>query len=192
MQFLAVMSHELRTPLNAIAGYADLLALGVRGPVSPAQREDLDRIRRSQRHLLSLINDVLNFAKLEAGHVQLQLGPVSLGAVAGEVEARVSPQLRARGHVLDAPACDPDVSARADEEKVRQILLNLLSNAIKFTPPGGRIALECGRQGDRALVRVRDTGAGIPADKLERIFEPFRSEERRVGKECRSRWSPDH
>ncbi|MFL5581288.1 MAG: ATP-binding protein [Gemmatimonadaceae bacterium] len=173
MQFLTVMSHELRTPLNAIAGYADLLALGVRGPVTAAQKEDLDRIRRSQRHLLSLINDVLNFAKLEAGHVSLQVTTVRLAAVAAEVEALVAPQLRARGHQLDSPECDPAIAARADEEKLRQILLNLLSNAVKFTAPGGRIALTCERRGDRAVVQVRDTGAGIPADKLETIFEPF-------------------
>jgi signal transduction histidine kinase len=116
---------------------------------------------------------VLNFAKLEAGHVRLERRPVRLRAVVGEVEALVAPQLRARGHVLEPPDGDAEVVALADEEKVRQVLLNLLSNAVKFTPPGGTIAVRCARDAATVRVEVRDSGIGIPADKLERVFEPF-------------------
>jgi signal transduction histidine kinase len=159
--------------LNAIAGYAELLAMGIRGPVTDQQREDLRRIQRSQRHLLSLINDVLNFAKLEAGHVELDLTEVPVQEALASVEALVAPQLRAKGLRYEHSACDPVLVARADPEKLRQILLNLLSNAIKFTRGGGQITVGCEAEGGHLLVTVRDTGRGIPADKLGAIFEPF-------------------
>ena len=172
-EFLAMMSHELRTPLNAIGGYAELLAMGIRGPVTTEQSEDLDRIQRSQRHLLSLINDVLNFAKLEAGHVRFTIAPVSMRDVLLGVEALVLPQLRAKGlRYVDAGECG-EIVVMADEEKTRQILLNLLSNAIKFTPRGGEIRITCGVDDERVRTTVTDSGAGIPADRLEAIFEPF-------------------
>jgi signal transduction histidine kinase len=172
-EFLAMMSHELRTPLNAIGGYAQLLELGIRGPVTPEQREDLERIERSQRHLLSLINDVLNFAKLEAGRVDFSITTVAMREVLLGVEALVLPQLAAKGlRYADAGECR-DIAVRADEEKARQVLLNLLSNAIKFTPPGGEIRLECAVDGEWVRTTVTDTGAGVPADRLEAIFEPF-------------------
>ena len=172
-QFLAMMSHELRTPLNAIGGYAELMAIGIRGKVSPEQAEDLDRIRRSQRHLLSLINDVLNFAKLEAGHVQFTIQPVLVREVLLGVEALVLPQLKAKAlRYVDAGDCG-DVRVLADEEKTRQILLNLLSNAIKFTPPGGQIRIGCAVDEARVHTTVSDSGAGIPEDRLGAIFEPF-------------------
>ena len=177
-EFLAMMSHELRTPLNAIGGYAQLLELGLRGPITPAQRADLERIERSQRHLLSLINDVLNFAKLEAGRVDFTIAPVPMVDVIAGVEALVLPQLHAKGvRYTDAGECR-DVVVLADEEKARQILINLLSNAIKFTPPGGEIRLACEAAGDVVEVTVSDTGSGIPGDKLEAIFEPFVQVER--------------
>jgi signal transduction histidine kinase len=172
-QFLAMMSHELRTPLNAIAGYAQLLELGLRGPVTPEQRADLARIDRSQRHLLSLINDILNFAKIEAGHVDLVARPTRLAEVLATVEPLVAPQLQAKAqrYADDSAACDAVV--HADPEKVRQILLNLLSNAIKFTPPEGTISVHCEVAGETALVQVADSGIGIPAQQLDAIFEPF-------------------
>jgi signal transduction histidine kinase len=172
-QFLAMMSHELRTPLNAIAGYAQLLELGLRGPVTPEQRADLARIDRSQRHLLSLINDILNFAKIEAGHVDIVPRPIPLAEVLATVEPLVAPQLQAKSqrYADDSGACDAVVLA--DPEKVRQILLNLLSNAIKFTPPGGSITVECRVDGTAAHVQVSDSGIGIPAQQIDAIFEPF-------------------
>jgi PAS domain S-box-containing protein len=172
-EFLAVMSHELRTPLNAIDGYAELLEMGLRGPVTDAQRSDLARIRRSQRHLLGLINDVLNFARVEAGHVELAIADVSLAEIVEGLEALVAPQVMERGLSYDCPPADPSLVARADPEKVRQILLNLLSNAVKFTAAGGTVRVTAGAEDGRVRIRVRDTGSGIPVDRLESIFEPF-------------------
>jgi signal transduction histidine kinase len=172
-EFLAVMSHELRTPLNAIAGYAELLEIGIHGPLNDSQSEAIARIQRSERHLLGLINDVLNFAKLEAGHVQIELGVVPVHETLAALEALVAPQVRAKQLTYRYVPCPPDICVHADPEKVRQILLNLLSNAIKFTAPEGRIEVSSVAETDVVRVQVADTGRGIPPDKLERIFEPF-------------------
>ena len=172
-EFLANMSHELRTPLNAIGGYADLLSAGIRGPVTETQLGDIDRIKRNQLHLLSLINDILNFAKIEAGRVRLDLRDVSMNEALGELEALIAPQLLEKKIRYTYECCDSRFTAFVDPERLQQILLNLLSNAVKFTPPGGKIDVECGATRDSMVVTVRDTGVGIPADKLEQIFEPF-------------------
>jgi signal transduction histidine kinase len=179
-QFLAVMSHELRTPLNAIGGYAELLLMGIRGTVSDDQKADLERIQRSQRNLLSLINDILNYAKLEAGHVEFDMAPVSLHPLLMDLESLITPQLRSRNLIYDYARCDPNLTVWGDAEKVRQILLNLLSNAIKFTEPGGTISIDCSESGDTVSIVVRDTGLGIPADRLASVFEPFVQLERRL------------
>jgi signal transduction histidine kinase len=172
-EFLTVMSHELRTPLNAIGGYTQLLEMGVRGPITADQRGDLERIERSQRHLLGLINDVLNFAKLEAGRVQFAIARVPLRDILLGVEALVLPQLRAKGlRYVDAGECG-DAYVHADEEKARQVLINVLSNAVKFTPRGGVIRLECAMDDQWGRTAVIDSGGGIPSDRLEAIFEPF-------------------
>jgi signal transduction histidine kinase len=172
-EFLAMMSHELRTPLNAIGGYAQLLEMGVRGPVTPSQREDLERIERSQRHLLGLINDVLNFAKLEAGRVHFAIARVPMHDIFLGVEALVLPQLHAKGlRYVDAGECR-DLLVHADEEKARQVLINLLSNAVKFTPAGGEIRLACDADDQWVHTSVADSGTGIPPDRLDAIFEPF-------------------
>ena len=177
-QFLAAMSHELRTPLNAIAGYAELLHMGVRGPVTSEQSQDLMRIMRSGRHLLSVINDILNFARVDAGRLEYTAEHVPMTDVVDEVRALVIPQLERKSLTLDVERCGG--SARADREKVRQILINLVANAIKFTPDGGEITIWCdvsdasGSDEDGMItVRVRDTGVGIPVDRLETVFEPF-------------------
>jgi PAS domain S-box-containing protein len=172
-EFLAVMSHELRTPLNAIGGYAELMEMGIRGPITPQQREDLRRVQTSQRHLLGLINEVLNYARLETGTVHYDVADVRLREVVAGAEALVSPQAQARDLVLAVALCPPELAVRADAEKVRQILVNLLSNAVKFTDRGGRVELACAPSADRVQVLVSDTGIGIPADQLDRIFEPF-------------------
>jgi signal transduction histidine kinase len=172
-EFLAVMSHELRTPLNAIAGYAELLEIGVHGELSPPQREAIERIQRSQRHLLGLINDVLNFARIDAGHVELEIRPVGVQQAIEALEALVAPLLEKKELHYELRVNDPSLLVSADPEKLRQILLNLLSNATKFTEPGGRITVSCSTKPTSVSIAVKDTGAGIPADKLDRIFEPF-------------------
>jgi PAS domain S-box-containing protein len=172
-EFLAVMSHELRTPLNAIGGYSELLEMGLRGPVTPEQLEDLRKIRRSQRHLLGLINDIMNFARLETGHVSLSFDDVSVNETLAVLDALTEPQVASKGIHYSHGRCDPRLTVWADKEKTRQILINLVSNAIKFTPSGGTIHIECEPLERQVKFHVTDTGRGIPADKLEAIFEPF-------------------
>jgi PAS domain S-box-containing protein len=172
-EFLAAMSHELRTPLNAIGGYAQLMEMGIGGPVSDEQRTHLERIQRSQQHLLGIINDILNFSRIEAGQLQYNIGPVALQDVLDAGAAMVVPQVREKQLRVKISACGPDLVATADRAKVEQILLNLLSNAVKFTPPGGEIELTCTSQPNHILLSVHDTGIGIPAEQLEMIFAPF-------------------
>ncbi len=172
-EFLANMSHELRTPLNAIAGYVELLDMEIRGPITAPQREDLSRIKASQRVLLRLVNDVLNFARLESGHVEMAIRNVNIASVFRAIEPLVLPQLMAKGLTFDADACSDELRASADPEKLEQILLNLLSNAIKFTPAEGSIRLHCEHTDAAVSIRVADTGRGIPPEKHEGIFEPF-------------------
>jgi PAS domain S-box-containing protein len=171
--FLATMSHELRTPLNAIAGYAQLLEMGIHGPLGDMQREYLEKIRRNQTHLLGLINDVLNFAKIEAGQVVYDIDDVAVDESLAAIEALIEPQVRARSHAYTYRRGDPSVTVRADRERMEQVVLNLLTNAVKFTEPGGRIVLEWEADDRRVQIRVSDTGRGIPADRMGVIFEPF-------------------
>ena len=170
--FLAVMSHELRTPLNAIAGYVELLLLEIRGPVTAEQRHDLERVRRSQQHLLSLINDILSFAKIESGRFQVELRPVSLSDALARTSDLIEPLITSKGIRFTPPPAGPLV-VEADEDKLQQVILNLLSNAVKFTPEGGRIVMAAKPEGDMVQVTVTDDGPGIPADKQEAVFEPF-------------------
>ncbi len=172
-EFLTVMSHELRTPLNAIGGYAELIEMGLHGPVTPAQIAALQRIQRSQRHLLWLINGILNFAKVDAGVVEFELNSVSMSEVMATCEALTSPQLRIKELDFELAECDSALCALCDREKTQQILLNLLSNAVKFTGAGGRIAMSCTAVDAQVLVRVEDTGSGIDANQLDRVFQPF-------------------
>jgi signal transduction histidine kinase len=175
--FLTSMSHELRTPLNAISGYADLLDAGIRGPLLPPQLEDIQRIRRASAHLLALINDVLNVARLEAGHVEVASKPVLVELLLIEAAAMLEPQARAKGITFERVRCNAGYTVVGDRDRILQILLNLLSNAVKFTAPGGRVTLVCEdppRPNDgRISIVVRDTGRGIPADQMARVFEPF-------------------
>ena len=173
-EFLATMSHELRTPLNAIGGYAQLLAMGVPGPVNDQQREQLERISRSQTHLLRIINDILNFSRIDAGQIAYTMGEVPLGDVVDSVGMMVAPQAATKHITFEKTSCPADAVAWADRSKVEQILLNLLSNAVKFTASGGRVSIRCDQRTEQQVeVIVRDTGEGIPADQIDRIFEPF-------------------
>ena len=172
-EFLAVMSHELRTPLNAIGGYAELIELGIRGPVTDEQREDLARIQASQRHLLGLINEVLNYARLETGSVRYDLAAVPVRDALVAAEGLMTPQARAKGVPLQVAETPPALLVRADDDRLRQIVVNLLSNAVKFTDRGGTVVVSCAADGALVRVHVRDTGIGIAPDKLQAVFEPF-------------------
>jgi signal transduction histidine kinase len=179
LAFLATMSHELRTPLNAIAGHVQLIDMGLRGPVSDEQHEALDRVNRAQAHLLGLINDILTYAKVESGRVDYQLAPVDTATLIQEVCKLVEPQFKAKGLTLrveETPAAKEPLRVMADEDQLQQILLNLLSNALKFTPSPGEVSIAGSldhADAQRVRIGVRDTGVGIPATKLESIFEPF-------------------
>jgi signal transduction histidine kinase len=172
------MSHELRTPLNAIAGHVTLVVDGIHGPLTDSQRDALERAQRAQRHLLGLVDDVLNFARLEHGRMEYTLRAVALGEIVRDVVRMVEPQFAARGIGLrnDVPAVAP-VNVHADAEKIRQILLNLLSNAVKFTKPGGRVVVALANEGraenGAVTLLVHDTGIGIAREQLQTIFEPF-------------------
>jgi signal transduction histidine kinase len=171
--FLAAMSHELRTPLNAIGGYVDLLQLGLRGPLTSEQSHDLARIKASQDHLLRLINDVLEYARLGNAETELRVDDVDLDAVLRETETMILPQTRAKGVRYDYTACAGPAMVRADAHRLKQIVLNLLTNAIKYTDPGGSIRMTCGVEGTLARVDVQDSGRGIPAEYIDTIWQPF-------------------
>ena len=170
-QFLAVMSHELRTPLNAIGGYAELLEMGIHGHVNDDQRDSLERIQRNQRHLLTLINHVLDYAKLETRSFRFEIADVAVVDALRAVEALTLPQIAAKG-LRYAQSGARELMVRADPDKLHQIVLNLLTNATKFTNDG-EIVVECLADDVTAYIHVRDTGIGIPAERLGAIFDPF-------------------
>ena len=171
--FIATMSHELRTPLNAIGGYAQLMEEGISGPLTEKQREYLKRVRLSQQHLEGLINDVLDFAKLEAGRLEFEITEFALPDGLSSVVALVEPQAGEKEIRFDYRGGDHACVVRADRDKVVQIVLNLVSNAVKFTSAGGRIVLDWDCDGEAVRIRVADTGIGIPQDKLDAVFQPF-------------------
>jgi len=175
-EFLATMSHELRTPLNAIGGYVELVDMGIHGPVTPAQHAAFERINKNQRHLLGLINDVLNLARIETGHLEYRMVPLALRAVLSDIAPMIEPQLAAQSLRYDISIPDGMPMVSADRERLEQIILNLLSNAVKFTPVGGAVCIDAEIPSSAhrtARIRVSDTGIGIPEDKLVSIFEPF-------------------
>ena len=171
--FLGTMSHELRTPLNAIGGYVELLDMGLRGPVTEAQRADLERIRKNQQHLSALIVDILDLVRVGSGRVEYDIRDFVVKDVLVAALAIVESLIVRKTIVYDTVDCDPALVARGDPAKVIQIVVNLLSNAVKFTHPGGQMAIGCVAADDVVHLYVSDTGVGIPADKLEAIFDPF-------------------
>ena len=172
-EFLTAMSHELRTTLNAIGGYTELLSLGLGGPITSEQMDYLERIRRSQQHLMGIISDLLNFSRIEAGHLTYDIAPISLFHVIQSVVPLVESQAETKGVDLVVDPTGSDCVAMADRAKVDQILLNLLSNAVKFTKAGGTVTIRCAAENKTASINVIDTGSGIPMDKQDAIFEPF-------------------
>jgi PAS domain S-box-containing protein len=172
--FLALLSHEFRTPLQAIFGYTELLEREIHGPLTHAQRRDLQRIQQSQQLLLGLITAILDFARIESGQaIEMHLAPTALHEILGNMEGLIGSQLETKDLKYQYRCDDVSTAARADAAKVQQILLNLLANAIEFTPFGGRILLECESEPDAVAIHVIDSGIGIPVDKLEAVFQPF-------------------
>jgi signal transduction histidine kinase/CHASE3 domain sensor protein len=171
--FLASMSHELRTPLQAALGFAQLIRSGLYGPVTDEQSEVLGRVERSQTHLARLIDDILDFARLEAGRVRIKLDAVPVSDVFAELTPIVEPQAASKRIVLAMEAPSDGMKVTADKHRLQQILINLVGNAIKFTPEGGTVRVDVSGDDGHAVIRVRDTGVGIPADRLDSVFEPF-------------------
>ncbi|HTR79764.1 MAG TPA: HAMP domain-containing sensor histidine kinase, partial [Gemmatimonadaceae bacterium] len=201
-EFLSTLSHEVRTPVNALLGYADLLEMGVGGPLTDAQTEYIVRLRTAGRHLLKVVNDVLDIAKVDAGQLTVTMTTERLDAAATAAVALVLPQATAKQIVLEVtPAAGP-VAYTGDPDRARQILVNVLSNAIKFTPAHGRVTVAWGVAASRAAadprspgaadpwspgaadprssgaaagvwISVRDTGVGIAPADWDRVFEPF-------------------
>jgi signal transduction histidine kinase len=171
--FLASMSHELRTPLQAALGFAQLLRSEVYGPINEAQAEALGRVERSQTHLARLIDDILDFARLEAGRVRLKLEGVSVADVFTDLAPLVESQASAKELTLALEPPSTPFRILVDKQRLQQVMVNLVGNAIKFTPEGGRITVSAFRAGERGLIQVCDNGVGVPPDRLALIFDPF-------------------
>jgi signal transduction histidine kinase len=182
-EFLANMSHELRTPLNAIIGFSDVLHEQMAGELNEQQLEYVGDVLEAGRHLLSLINDILDLSKIEAGHMELELSDVSVADVL-QSGLTMHGERATRGRIaLGLSLAPEEIAIRADERKVRQVVFNLLSNAIKFTPPEGRIDVSAQLSGDVVEVAVADSGAGIRPEDLDLIFEEFRQAPGDAGRE---------
>ena len=172
-RFLNMMSHELRTPLGAIGGYVALLEDGIPGPLTDDQSKYIARIRHNQSHLLQLVNELLDLGKIESGRLVLSLGAVPVQQVVESVYSMIEPQIEGRKLRLEVEPVDPELFFHADRDRVDQIVLNLLSNAVKFTPPGGTVRIAVSGDAKEICFSVEDTGVGIPADKLEAVFDAF-------------------
>jgi len=172
-ELFARLSHEFRTPLHAVSGYLEILQQNIHGGLNEDQRKDVDRIHQAQEHLMALVNMILDFAKLEGGLVELSMGEIPIEETLRGAEALLIPQFAKKGVTYTHRSGDPTLTVFADREKVQQIIVNLLANAVKFTPPGGSVDLEWRVEDENLIVRVRDTGSGVPEEKIEEIFEPF-------------------
>jgi PAS domain S-box-containing protein len=172
-ELFARLSHEFRTPLHAVSGYLEILQQNIHGNLNAEQRRDVERIHQAQEHLLTLVNMILDFAKLEGGPVELSMAEIPIEETLRGAEALVAPQFSKKGVRYQHKSGDQSLSVFADREKVQQIVVNLLANAVKFTPAGGTVELGWRLEDKILLVRVRDTGSGVPDDKIEQIFEPF-------------------
>ncbi len=184
--FLAIMSHELRTPLNAILGYSELIELGISGDINPAMRDQIVRIRLCAKHLLALVNDILDLAKVDAGRLTIAGAPAMVADAVRAAVTLIQPQATGKNlRIVVVPGAEKLPGYIGDSERVTQVLVNLLSNAVKCTDPGGTITIESTVTAETApearlpvrgaylRIDVTDTGSGIPADKLTAIFEPF-------------------
>jgi signal transduction histidine kinase len=181
-EFLATMSHEIRTPINAIIGYTDLLTMELEGPLTPGQHAQLERVRFSSRHLTGLVEQLLDFARIEAGSLRIERRVAFVEDAVAAAVTVLGPEAARKGVALSSD-CAGGLRYHGDPQRVDQILLNLVSNSVKFTEPGGRATLRCAHahgklpatqaEGAWVCLRVEDTGIGIAPDQVERIFEPF-------------------
>jgi signal transduction histidine kinase len=171
--FLANMSHELRTPLNSIIGFTDVILEGLDGPLTNRQSHDLQLVHKNGLHLLNLITDVLDMAKIEAGKLNLSLEPFNLQDILKEVVETTSPMARTKELNVDLQGLEGRLDLEADRLRVRQVVINLVNNAIKFTDQGGTISIKGVRSNGHVVVSVHDTGIGIPENQLENIFKEF-------------------
>src|SRR6185503_12034179 len=172
VQFVARVSHELRTPLQSITGYVDLLGLEGQESLTPRQTELLERVRKSEQILMNVIEDLVGLARLEAGKVSYAVGAVQVSDVLAMSEIVVAPLARHRGVTLEIPPLTTPLVVRADDGKLKQVLINLLTNAVKFTPRGGYVRLTCRANAAHVCFDVADSGPGIAAERLSDIFEP--------------------
>ena len=172
-EFLRTVSHELRQPLNAIGGLLQLWELGLRGSLSTEQQEDISRIKRNQRQLATLIEDLLSYARLEAGKLSVVREPLSLRSVLEELRAAIAVEVESRGLAYHDTLPPADLRAMGDADRLHQVLVNLVTNAARATAAGGRVTVHCEDDGSQVRVIVQDTGHGIPVEKLEAIFSPF-------------------
>jgi signal transduction histidine kinase len=171
-RFLAHISHELRTPLNSILGFSDLLLSGSSGGLDARQTRYVTHIHGAGKHLLNLVNDILDLSKIRAGLLELSIEAVAVAPVADRLAAQIRP-LAENKRIAIGVDVDADLQARADTHRLEQVLLNLLSNALKFTPDGGSIWIRAWRTDGQAAIAVSDTGVGIPAQEQTRVFEEF-------------------
>lgn len=167
------MSHEFRTGLAAIGGYTELLSLGIRGSMSVEQLGDVRRIHGAYSHLAHIVDDLLSYSKLTSGTLTLDVGEIAVGDAVRAMTSLIDPQAQMKNVAVEIEPADSSLVVLADSERLRQIVLNLLSNAVKFTPSGGRVVVACRPEGDEVCIDVRDTGSGIPADKIDEVFKPF-------------------
>jgi len=172
-ELFARLSHEFRTPLHAVSGYLEILQQNIHGGLNAEQRRDVGRIHQAQEHLLTLVNMILDFAKLEGGPIELSMAEIPIEETLRGAEALVAPQFAKKGVSYTHRSGDGSLTVFADREKVQQIVVNLLANAVKFTPAGGSVELDWRIEDDQLRVRVRDTGSGVPEEKIHEIFEPF-------------------
>jgi signal transduction histidine kinase len=173
VQLMARLSHELRTPLQSIAGYIELLRLGAPEPLTSAQSYLLDRMLDGEQILVHVVDDLITFSRLETGHLSYDLDAVSVNQSLRVTEAIVAPLAHARSVTLTVSDGTHDAQVFGDDAKIKQVLVNLTTNAVKFTGQGGQVTLTCRAAGDDVVFDISDTGAGIPADQLRAIFEPY-------------------
>lgn len=172
-KFLSTVSHELKTPISTIKSLSQYLGMGVRGEVTDGQRDYLTRIENAADYLSTLIGDILDFARLEAGAVEVTLGAVSVADALARAESLVEVRMEETDLTYAPASCPPDLYVRADPDRLQQILLNLLTNAIKFTPAGGTVSVSVETKEEQVQIHVRDTGMGISAGEQAHIFDPF-------------------